>query len=45
MWNMRLMVIPNIIGALGMIPQRFEKETGVIGNQRKNQDNPDHSTV
>ena len=41
---MRMTVIPNVVGALGMIPKGL-KNTGGIGNHRKNRDHPDHSDV
>ena len=34
--NMKVSVIPIVVGALGIAPQRLGKETGGIGNQRKN---------
>ena len=45
MWNMKLMIILIVVGALRMAPQNLRKETGGTGGQRKNQDHLDHSTV
>ena len=39
------MVIPVVIGTLGMLPKSTGKNTKGIGDKRKNQDHPDHSTV
>ena len=38
LWNMRVTVIPIVVGALG-------KKTGVNENQRKNQNHANHSIV
>ena len=43
LWNMKLTMIPIVVGALGTVPKGLEKKTLGIGNQRKNQNNPDHS--
>ena len=39
------MVIPIITGAFGAVPKDLEKKNGGIGNQRKNQDHPEHSNA
>ena len=44
MSNMRVTVIPIVIGALRSVLKGLEKKnTGGIENQRKNRDNPGHS--
>ena len=46
LWNMRVEVISIVLGALGMISKDLgEKKTIGIGDQSKNRDHPDHSTV
>ena len=42
---MRMMVIPIIIGALGMVPKILKNDTGGTENHRKNQDHPDYRIV
>ena len=42
LWNMKVTVIPIVVGALGKSPKVWKKE---IGNQRKNQDHPNYSSV
>ena len=42
---MRVTVIPIVIGALGTFAKNLEKTTGEIGNQMKNRDYRDHSSV
>ena len=43
--NIKVAVIYVIVGALGMIPKYWKKETGRTGDQRKNGAHPDHSIV
>ena len=40
LWNMRVTVIPIVIGALGTVPKGIRKGSGRIGNWRKNRDCP-----
>ena len=40
---MKVTVIPVVLGTLGTALKDVEKKTGGIGDQRKNQDNSDHS--
>ena len=35
LWNIRVMVIPIVIGVLGTVPKSLEKMTGESENQRK----------
>ena len=42
---MRITVLPNVVGVLGMDPKGLDERVGGIGNQRKNQDHPDYSIV
>ena len=42
---MRVMVIPVVNSALGMVSQRLGKKTREIENQKKNWDHPDHCIV
>ena len=43
--NMKVMVISVLVGALRTVTKMTEKEPGWTGDQKKNQDNLDHSTV
>ena len=43
LWNIRLTVIPILIGVLGTVFKGLEKEIGRVGNRRSNRDHPDHS--
>ena len=36
LWNMRVKVIPIVVGALGTVPINLEKKTGGSRNQTKN---------
>ena len=46
LWNMKVTVIPIVIGALATVPKGSEKKkTGGTGNQGKNRNHPDHSNV
>ena len=42
---MKVMVISIVVDTFGTVPQRPGTEFGGTGNQRKNQDHPDHSIV
>ena len=44
LWNIRVTVIPIVVGALRMVPKSLEKGWRV-GNQRKNWDHPGYSIV
>ena len=44
-WNMKVTVIPIVLGALGMIPQRCRKEIGENDNQKENRSYADHSII
>ena len=44
LWNMKMMVIPIVVGALGMALKDLEKNTGRTRNQRMNWDHPDYGT-
>ena len=35
LWNMRVKVIPIVVGALGTVPPKIGKKTGGTGNQRE----------
>ena len=43
--NMRMMVIPILVGTLGTVPKWFRNTTGGTGDQRENRDHTDHSIV
>ena len=43
--NMRVTVIPTAVGVLRTVSKGLEKKSGVIENQRENQDYPDYSIV
>ena len=45
LWNMRVAVILIVIGEFETAPKGLEKDTGGIGNQRKNRDHPDYNIV
>ena len=36
LWNMKVKVIPIVVGALGTAPKKLGKKTGKSRNQRKN---------
>ena len=44
LWNMRVMVIPIVIGSLGTIPRGLlDKGTGRAGNRRTSRDHPNYN--
>ena len=43
LWNVKVTVIPIVIGALGSITKRIGKGTGRFRNQRTSRDHPDYS--
>ena len=45
LWNIMVMLIPNMIGALGTFPKGLEKKTARYTNRRKSQDCTDHSII
>ena len=45
LWNMKVMVIPIIIGALGTVSKRLSKRTKGVGNRRMSGDHPNYSIV
>ena len=45
LWDIRLMVKPVVIDALGTILKDFEKKVEGIGNPRKNQDHPEYNII
>ena len=45
MRNIRVAVIPILVGALGTVPKSFVKTTKEIENYRQNRDDLNHSTV
>ena len=44
-WNMKQLVIAFVVGSVAMAIQRPEKETMGIGDQKKNRQHSNHSTV
>ena len=44
-WNMKVRMIPIIVGAFGKVLKSRGKETGGTGDQRKDQHHSDHCTV
>ena len=45
LWNVKVTVIPIVVGELEKVSKGLEKRLGDVGNQRENQNNPDHSFV
>ena len=45
LWNIWVMVIPTVIGALETVHKKLQKDIRRTENQRKNQDHPDNSIV
>ena len=45
LWNMKVTVIPVVIGAPGTNPQKIGKRTGGLGNKRTNRDHPNCSCL
>ena len=45
LWNMKVTVIPIVIGGLWNSPQRPGKETKRTGDQKQNWVSPDHNTT
>ena len=42
-WNMKMTVIPIIIGALGTIKKKLDKGTGRVGNRRTGRGHPNYN--
>ena len=45
LWNMKVTVIPIVIGAPRTIPKRLVKGMGRLGKKRKGRDHPDHPGI
>ena len=45
LWNMRVTVMPIVIGALGTVPKGLEKGTKRVGNRRTNRGHKDYNIV
>ena len=43
LWNMKVTVIPVVIGALGIVAKRFGSGTGGLGNKKTSGDNANYS--
>ena len=45
LWNLRVTIIPIVIGALGTIPKGLKKDSGKVENRGMNRDNPDYCII
>ena len=43
LWNMKVTVIPVVVGALGIVPKALGKKTGISENRRENRNHPDYN--
>ena len=45
LWNMKVTIIPIVIGAFGTVHQRIIKGTGGLGNKRTSGDHPNYYII